>query len=109
MGAFSGPGYQKWFMSMIAKHRSEGIARYFDFIMPVDVTEHLAHIKVPTLVVSPRNSMASPVAVNENIAAQIKESRMVVIESIGHMAYIDQPQATCDAILQWVRDIAAKA
>ncbi len=108
MGRFSGKGYKEWFNRMLQKHTSEGIALYFDFIMDVDVTACLSHVKVPTLVLSPRNSMASPVATNEEIASRIKNSRLVIIESVGHMIYMDKPEATCNAILQWVDDLKEK-
>ena len=105
MGRFSGEGYNEWFRAMLRRHSSEGIALYFDFIMKVDVTDCLEDIKVPTLVLCPRNSMASSVALNQEIASRIEDSRLVIIESVGHMIYMDQPEDTCDAFLQWVHDL----
>ncbi|KAJ4348868.1 uncharacterized protein N0V89_010247 [Didymosphaeria variabile] len=108
MGAFSGEAYSKWFESMIQLHQKEGIARYFHFIMQVDVTDQLEHITVPTLVIAPKNSMASPVSLNKHIASEIHTSRLVIIDSVGHMVYMDQPQATCDALLQWLQDVKSQ-
>lgn len=108
MGRFAGPDYRLWFNDMLHKHKSEGIALYFDFIMQVDVHHCLVDIKVPTLVLAPRNSMASPMVVNQEIVSRIKDSRLVIIESVGHMIYIDQPEATCEAILRWVRDLKTR-
>ncbi len=109
MGRFSGPGYTKWFDDSLVKSSTEVIALFFDFIMTVDVRNTLDDIKVPTLILSPRNSMASPVAVNEEIAARIKDSRMVIVDSVGHMIYMDKPEATCDAILDWIRDLRKRS
>jgi len=108
MGNFSGEAYQKWYDDMLDKHDTEGIAKYFDFIMGVDVTDYPKQIKVPTLVVSPKNSMASPLSLNKEVASQIPDSRLAVIDSVGHMVYIDQPDATCKAILTWVEDLKAR-
>ncbi|KAJ5385556.1 Alpha/Beta hydrolase protein [Penicillium concentricum] len=105
MGDFSGEAYKAWDEEMLQKCSSEGIARYFDFITQVDITGLPQDVKTPTLVLSPKNSMASPVAVNQQIASTIQDSRLVIIPSVGHMVYIDQPRATCDAILQWVQDL----
>jgi pimeloyl-ACP methyl ester carboxylesterase len=65
----------------------------------------LENIKVPTLIMAPRHSMASPVSLNEEMARRIEKSRLVIIDSVGHMLYIDEPEKTCDAILEWVTDI----
>ncbi|KAH0342002.1 putative cytochrome P450, partial [Aureobasidium melanogenum] len=104
MGRFSGEDYNSWFLEMLGKHSTEGVARYFDFIMEVDVSNLLAKISVPTLILSPRNSMASPVELNEKIAAEIPQAKLKIIDSVGHMIYMDQPDATCNAILDWVFD-----
>ncbi|KAH8652978.1 Alpha/Beta hydrolase protein [Ilyonectria robusta] len=105
MGTFSGPGYLKWYDEMLAKHNLEGVASYCHFIANVDVTSHVENIIVPTLILAPRNSMASPISVNQEMAAKIKGSCLVIIDSVGHMLYIDEPEKTCDAILKWVRDL----
>lgn len=105
MGRFSGSGYLKWYDEMLAKHTLEGVALYCDFIANVDVTDHLEQIIVPTLILAPRNSMGSPLSVNQEMAAKITRSRLVIIDSVGHMVYIDEPEKTCDNILEWVRDL----
>ncbi|KAM5349191.1 hypothetical protein ACJ41O_009014 [Fusarium nematophilum] len=105
MGRFSGPGYLKWYDEMLEKHDLEGVARYCDFIANVDVTDYVRLITVPTLILAPRNSMASPISVNREISAKIRGSRLIIIDSVGHMLYIDEPEKTCDAVLEWVRDL----
>ncbi|EMR69678.1 hypothetical protein MGN70_014486 [Eutypa lata] len=105
MGRFSGAKYLKWYDEMLEKHDLEGVALYCEFIEDVDVSNCLEGIKVPTLVMAPLRSMASPVSLNEEMARRIKDSRLVIIESVGHMVYIDEPEKTCAAILQWVKDL----
>lgn len=68
----------------------------------------LEDIKVPALIVAPRNSFASPVALNQEMARRIPDSRLIVIESVGHMVYVREPEHTCNAILQWVVDLHAR-
>lgn len=105
MGRFSGAKYLEWYDEMLEKHDLEGVALYCEFIEDVDVSNCLEGIKVPTLVMAPLRSMASPVSLNEEMARRIKDSRLVIIESVGHMVYIDEPEKTCAAILQWVKDL----
>ncbi|OBT54057.1 hypothetical protein VE04_07766 [Pseudogymnoascus sp. 24MN13] len=105
MGRFSGEKYLKWYEEMLDRHDVEGVALYCAFIADVDVSYCLENIKVPTLIMAPRHSMASPVSLNEEMARRIEKSRLVIIDSVGHMLYIDEPEKTCDAILEWVTDI----
>jgi pimeloyl-ACP methyl ester carboxylesterase len=105
MGRFSGPGYLAWYDKMLMKHDLENIAKYCDFVANVDVSSLLEEISVPTLIVAPTNSMASPVSLSNEMADRISDSRLVFIESIGHMVYIDEPEKTCSTILTWVNDV----
>jgi pimeloyl-ACP methyl ester carboxylesterase len=105
MGRFSGEKYLKWYEEMLDRHDVEGVALYCAFIADVDVSYCLENIKVPTLIMAPRHSMASPVSLNEEMARRIEKPRLVIIDSVGHMLYIDEPEKTCDAILEWVTDI----
>ena len=104
MGRFSGPGYLKWYDEMLLKHDLEGMAKYTDFIMPVDVTPCLPRIKVPTLILAPTRSAASPPELNEKMAREISRSKLVVVDGVGHMIYIDEPEQVCDAIKAWATE-----
>jgi pimeloyl-ACP methyl ester carboxylesterase len=109
MGRFSGPDYLAWYDKMLMKHDLEGVAKYCDFVADVNVSSLLEKIRVPTLIVAPTNSMASPVSLNEEIAERISDSRLVFIQSVGHMVYIDEPEKTCSTILTWVNDVQHKS
>lgn len=108
MGRFSGSGYLQWYEEMLRKHNVEGVAKYCDFVANVDVSGLLEQIKVPTLIVAPTKSMASPLALNEEMARRISDSRLVIIPGVGHMVYIDEPEKTCSAILDWLKDLRSR-
>jgi len=108
MGRFKGPKYLKWYEEMLLKNDLEGLALYCDFVATINVSAGLEDIRVPSLIMAPRNSFASPVSLNEEMAQRIPDSRLVVIESVGHMIYVDEPEATCNAILQWVKDLRSR-
>lgn len=105
MGRFAGAEYLKWYDDMLCKHDVEGVARYCDFVAKVDVSDCLEKIHVPTLILAPARSMASPLSVNQEVARRIRNSRLVIIESVGHMVYIDEPEKVCEEILAWVKDV----
>jgi pimeloyl-ACP methyl ester carboxylesterase len=91
---------------MLAKHGLEGAALYCDlFVGNVNVTVHLEGINVPTLILASRNSMASPLSLNQQMTARIRGSRLASIGSVGHMQYIDESKKISDAILKWVKAV----
>ncbi|KAI1611782.1 Alpha/Beta hydrolase protein [Exophiala viscosa] len=105
MGRFAGAEYLKWYDNMLCKHDLEGVARYCDFVATVDVSSYLEKIRVPTLILAPAKSIASPLSVNQEMARRIGSSRLVIIESVGHMVYIDEPEKVCEEVLVWVNDV----
>ncbi|KAK4942807.1 hypothetical protein LTR10_017567 [Elasticomyces elasticus] len=105
MGRFAGAEYLKWYNKMLCKHDLGGVARYCDFVATIDVSSHLDRISVPTLIIAPAKSMASPVSVNQEMNQRISNSRLVIIESVGHMVYIDEPEKVCEEVLAWVEDV----
>ncbi|KIV81237.1 hypothetical protein PV11_08664 [Exophiala sideris] len=105
MGRFAGAEYLKWYNNLLCKHDLEGVARYCDFVATIDVSSYLDKISVPTLILAPAKSMASPVSVNQEMKQRISNSRLVIIESVGHMVYIDEPEKVCEEVLAWVENV----
>ena len=62
----------------------------------------LVDIKVPTLVLVGRQDMATPLARAEEMAADIAHSRLVVIETCGHMAPLEKPAEVSAALRRWL-------
>lgn len=62
----------------------------------------LAQIQVPTLVLCGRQDLATPVEFAREIAADIPDSRLVVIEECGHLSTIERPEAVNRALRQWL-------
>lgn len=62
----------------------------------------LAKIACPTLVLVGRQDAATPVADAEEIAAGIKGSKLVVIETCGHLTTMERPVETGNAVMSWL-------
>lgn len=78
------------------RHQEAIIAR-------VDSRPDLPGIKVPTLViVGDADEITVPDAARE-MAAGIPGAKLVVIETAGHMALLEQPQVVIPAIVDWAR------
>jgi len=59
----------------------------------------LRRIGVPTTVVWGRSNRILPPAYGERLRERIPKARLAVIESCGHLAYLEQPAAVAQAIL----------
>jgi len=62
----------------------------------------LAAIKCPTLVLCGREDLSTPLSLHEDIADLIPDSRLVVVESCGHLSTMEQPEIVNAALQQWL-------
>jgi pimeloyl-ACP methyl ester carboxylesterase len=62
----------------------------------------LARIRVPTLVLCGRQDMATPVEVAREIASDIEEARLVIVEECGHLATMEKPPEVNAAMRAWL-------
>jgi pimeloyl-ACP methyl ester carboxylesterase len=63
----------------------------------------LGDIACSTLALVGRQDQWSPLAQHEEIAALIPGTKLVVIENAGHMAPMERPFETSDALCRWLR------
>lgn len=68
-----------------------------------DMRPTLGRISCPTLVLCGRQDTLTPIAGHEEIAAGIRESKLVVIENCGHMSTMEQPEAVTAVMRFWLQ------
>jgi pimeloyl-ACP methyl ester carboxylesterase len=67
-----------------------------------DMSDVLARIKCPTLVLCGRQDVPTPPEVHEEIASHIDGAELVIIDDCGHLASLEQPAATTKAMREWL-------
>lgn len=67
-----------------------------------DCTELLTTIRCPTLLLCGRDDAWSPPARHEFMQRHIAGSRLVVVETCGHMSMMEQPEAVSSALAEWL-------
>jgi pimeloyl-ACP methyl ester carboxylesterase len=67
-----------------------------------DTSDLLARIKCPTLVLCGRQDQPTPLEAHEKMAASIDDAMLVIIEDCGHLAPLEQPEATTAAMREWL-------
>jgi class 3 adenylate cyclase/pimeloyl-ACP methyl ester carboxylesterase len=69
----------------------ECAARYFDIVGDIDVTDLLARVKAPTLVMHVREDRICPLAAGRALAAGIPGARFVVFQGHNHLFLEHEP------------------
>ncbi|KAF2444560.1 alpha/beta-hydrolase [Karstenula rhodostoma CBS 690.94] len=84
----SDPNYLPWYLSCIGLSDGEGLAQYAEFLMTLDARPYLREIRVPTLILAPRNSAATSVGDQEELARNVEGARLEVVDAVGHEIYV---------------------
>ena len=83
----------------------EGIVALLNgMIARKDQNEMLRTTKVPVLFILGRKDNYIPVEVAEKMVAEHPEAKVVWLEHSGHMGFLEEPEATASALLDFVRE-----
>ena len=78
---------------MIRATNPRGYAGCCHAISALDLTDRLAAIKLPTLIVVGEDDPGTPVAASRAIQAQIPGARLEILKSAAHLSNLEQPEA----------------
>jgi pimeloyl-ACP methyl ester carboxylesterase len=67
-----------------------------------DSRRMLVDIDVPTVVIAGRQDQVTPLPRSEEMAADIADSRLVVLEECGHMSPLEKPAEVTAALRRWL-------
>jgi pimeloyl-ACP methyl ester carboxylesterase len=65
----------------------------------------LAEISLPALVVAGDQDRLTPVKYTQYLHQHIPGSQMAVLPGSGHMIHLEQPQAACAAVADFLRNL----
>jgi pimeloyl-ACP methyl ester carboxylesterase len=68
-----------------------------------DSRPSLAWIRCPTLVVTGDEDHTIPNSLSVEIAGGIHNAKLTILPDCGHLPQVEQPQATADALVEWLR------
>jgi pimeloyl-ACP methyl ester carboxylesterase len=72
-------------------------------ISRADSRPTLAWIKCPTLVLSGDEDNTIPNSLSAEMAEGIHGAKLTILPHCGHLPQVEQPQATADALVEWLR------
>ena len=67
-----------------------------------DSRRMLVDIDIPTVVIVGRQDQVTPLPRSEEMAADIANSRLVVLEECGHMSPLEKPAEVTAALRRWL-------
>jgi pimeloyl-ACP methyl ester carboxylesterase len=85
----------------------EALARLADATLHVDVGDHLAKVRVPTLILAPARSELTSLADQLLMRTTIPDAEIEVFEGRGHTVYQDEPQRCVDRLRRFLAERAA--
>jgi 3-oxoadipate enol-lactonase len=84
-------GHVRRYRDMLVATPPEGYARCCEALRDWDVRGRLGDVRAPTLVIAAADDPSTPPDGLEAIAAEIPDSRLVVIESARHLVNVERP------------------
>jgi 3-oxoadipate enol-lactonase len=93
------PGLVAPVAAMIRAMKPAGFAGCCQAIKTLDLTDRLAAIATPTLIIVGEEDAGTPVAASRTIHERIRGSELVILPSAAHLSNIEQPEAFNRALL----------
>ena len=69
-----------------------------------DSRPSLAWIKCPTLILTGDEDGTIPNSLSVEMVNGIHGAKLVILQNCGHLPQVEQPQATADALVEWLRN-----
>lgn len=87
-------------VAMVGQTSDFGYAAGCDALARTDLTEALSAIRMPTLLISGEQDLATPTAGHELIASRIPGARLETLSPAAHMLAVEQPAATARLVAE---------
>jgi len=70
--------------------------------MNTTVTEQVAHIKVPTLLIAGKVDTIAPIAGQRKLANLLEHSQLIELDNVGHIIHYEKPREAAQAIRKFL-------
>lgn len=103
------PNEAERLLTMLRDTAAEGYAGCCEAIATFDVRHQLNRIAVPTLVIAGGEDPATPVAMVQTIADNVRDSTFLVIPNAAHLVNVEGPEPVTAALKTHLRRSAIRA
>ncbi len=88
----------RWAKQIVMRSSGPAAVDLMESMWTAQVSERLGQIAQPTLLIHGRHDAITPLSASEEMAQQIPNARLVVIEGAGHVPVITRPDEVVSAI-----------
>lgn len=99
------PAAYRGYYNMLTRMPVAGYTGTCEAIRDADLTQAAKTIKAPTLVLCGAEDASTPPDLVRGLTEIIPNSRYVEIEAAGHLPCVEQPQATANAIGEFLKEV----
>jgi 3-oxoadipate enol-lactonase len=89
----------------VVSQNPEGYLACCAAIRELDLSEQLAHIHMPSLVIAGELDMATPPAMSEAIARKIAGAQFVLLKRASHLSVLEQPVAFSNLVREFIASV----
>lgn len=102
----SNSAYWEWVIKEYEKTPVHALVGYSRLVSKLDMTPKLQHVAVPTLILAPTRSAATPLSEQIMIRDSIPNAKIATIEGRGHEIYVDEPDDCIHAVRRFLASLA---
>lgn len=102
-------GHEKWMREEWRKNRPENLASFARLFPAINLAPVVATLKVPTLILAPRNSSTAPLADQHRMNALSPMTRIEVIEGTGHELYFEKFDECMSAVTHFLGSVGRES
>ena len=95
---------RRWLWDICVRADARSAIRLLDVLAAFDVTAVAPTLSTPTLVVHGSRDAIQPLSDGRALASLIPVSELVVMEGLGHVPMMSQPEALASVIERWIGD-----
>jgi pimeloyl-ACP methyl ester carboxylesterase len=98
------PAQSSGFRNMLARMPAEGYAASCAALMESDLTERVASIQVPALVLTGQEDRATPPEQGRSLASALPSARFELLAGAAHLPCIEQPERMATVIRRFLQE-----
>ena len=98
--------HREWAISEMGQTPVHVLEGYSRLVSELDITPLLPQVAVPTLILAPTHSAATPLIEQVEMRDAIPGARFVAIESPSHEIYVEEPVQCTDAVRRFLQSLA---
>ena len=74
--------------------------------MTLDARPYLSKVRIPTLILAPKNSVATSVEEQESLAKSIAGARLEIVDAVGHEIYVTGAEKCQGVFLEFLESLS---